>query len=253
MKKRVSKWEKYEDPEILRAVLNSYFDEQDEAKLPYTISGICLQVGCRRKELLNSDPSTPTGCMLYQARMLIEQQHEIHLLTAKRPAGVVFALKNLGWSETSKVDVGFSNSSNANDPDALKWTVEIVAPGQVSNSDPDLNPDLISTPVSMQEKVDEIRKLNPRKLLPPQRPASAETIEMKPLRTPKNGDSPDTPKPWFVSAFEEAINTPAKKPGPKPKKVPPKPEPKFSFCPVNSDRMTVDIRLKNEPVVSDTR
>lgn len=190
MKKRVTNWVEFDDPIILRKVLNDYFDEQDEAKLPYTISGICLQVGCRRKTLLQSIPDTPIGALLYQARMLIEQQHEIHLLTTKRPAGVVFALKNLGWSESSRLDVGFSPSTN--DKEAMKWTIEVVAPGQLSES----SVTSAETPKASAAS----NTSNTIKQLPA--PASKMTLDMiKPLRDSR----PDAPDPWFVSEFEATL------------------------------------------------
>lgn len=231
MKKRVTNWMEFDDPDILRKALNDYFDEQDEAKLPYTISGVCLQVGCRRKTLLQSIPDTPMGSLLYQARMLIEQQHEIHLLTTKRPAGVVFALKNLGWSESSRLDVGFSSSSN-DDKEAMKWTIEVVAPGQLPEPD-------------SAKKSDNLKPANVTKQLPI--PASKMTVDMmnRSLRDTK----PDAPTPWFVSEFEAAMSAKTKKEKEKEKEKPKKhiyKHPMHEPGPAESGKMILDISIKKK-------
>lgn len=238
MKKRVTNWVEFDDPIILRKVLNDYFDEQDEAKLPYTISGICLQVGCRRKTLLQSIPDTPVGSLLYQARMLIEQQHEIHLLTTKRPAGVVFALKNLGWSESSRLDVGFSPS--ANDKEAMKWTIEVVAPEQLSESSATSTETPKASAASNTSNTS-----NTIKQLAAPKPASKMTLDMtKPLRDSR----PDAPDPWFVSEFEAVMSARTKKEKEKEKEKPkhkykhPMHEPDFK----DSGKMILDISLKKE-------
>lgn len=132
MRKRVAKKRTYTDPNELRNAVNEYFEEADNNESPYTISGLCLHIGFSRDMFFKHGHDGEFGDVIQQARLLIEQQHEIRLLTTKKPTGTIFALKNLGWSDRSFLDVGISGGV-AGSGEPLKWTVEVIAPGEPRN------------------------------------------------------------------------------------------------------------------------
>jgi len=132
MRRRVSKRRTYKTAEELRQAVNLYFDECDDNQSPYTISGLCLHIGFTRDAFFRHTYDTELGDVVNQARLLIEQQHELRLLTTKKPTGTIFALKNLGWSDRSYQDGGIAGGTTDN-PEALKWTVEVIAPGEDRN------------------------------------------------------------------------------------------------------------------------
>lgn len=132
MRSRVTVKKSYETAKDLRRAVNAYFDEADEVTAPYTIAGLCLHIGYTRDMFLRNSHSTELGEILSQARLLIEQQLETRLATSGKPTGAIFALKNLGWSDRSFLDVGVSGG-NSDSPEALKWTVEVIAPGEPRN------------------------------------------------------------------------------------------------------------------------
>lgn len=134
MKRRVTYRKAFETPEDLMAAVNEYFREADEEHMPYTISGLCLAIGYSREMLLRRAYDTVVADIILQARQLVEQQHEILLLTdPKRATGVMFALKNLGWTDKNYLDIGIGGSSAPDDKERLKWTIEVIAPGEEGN------------------------------------------------------------------------------------------------------------------------
>lgn len=122
MVKRVRKFKRYKSPEILKEMINSYFDECDALETPYTISGLCLVIGYSKDQLMSENSETPLGELIVQARLLIEQQHEYQLYSGVKPQGVIFALKQLGWADKQQFDLGSGNAEEA------RYTIEIVSP-----------------------------------------------------------------------------------------------------------------------------
>ena len=167
-------------PQDMKTAVNRYFDDADREKIPYTISGLCMYIGYTKQDFVSAPYNTQIGFILLQARLLIEQQYEILLLTSKKTTGVIFALKNLGWSDSNSLDIGFKSAKNGEE---LKWTVEIVAPGETEKPKKDIV-DLPKEPLSL--------------------PAAQKTIEMKPEHP--SGAKPllreSDVKPWYVAAAE---------------------------------------------------
>ena len=122
MIKRVRKRIKYKNPVVLAEMVNGYLDECEALEVPLTIAGLCLSIGRTKKDLMNSSVDTEMGDVLVQARMLVEQELETRLYTESRTAGVIFALKNLGWSDKKELDLG------ASDGNVAKYSIEVVRP-----------------------------------------------------------------------------------------------------------------------------
>ena len=132
MQKRVRKRIEYRSPAVLREMINSYFDECDALDIPYTISGLCLSIGYSRGRFLSTNDDNELGDVVSQAKLLIEQQIEYRLSKDDKPAGLVFALKNLGWDDRQQLDLGASgNSGEAKD---MKYTIEVVKPKPKDNN-----------------------------------------------------------------------------------------------------------------------
>lgn len=122
MQKRVRKRIKYKNPVVLAEMINGYFDECDALETPYTLSGLCLSVGRRRKDFLDESGDTELDDVLTQARLLIEQRLETRLYTETRTSGIIFALKNFGWTDKKELDIG------ATEGNVAKYTIEVVKP-----------------------------------------------------------------------------------------------------------------------------
>lgn len=134
MKQRVTHRKVFETAEHMMAAVNSYFDEADRHKLPYTVSGLCLAIGFSRDMFLRRAYDPAVSEVLTQAKLLIEQQYELLLLMDHRKtSSIVFALKNLGWSDSKQFDIGLGGIGHE-DKEQLKWTIEVIAPGEDGNS-----------------------------------------------------------------------------------------------------------------------
>lgn len=127
MKTRVGHIIRYESPLILAEMLNAYFDEMDALRVPYTISGICLAIGYGRERFLSHETESEIGKLINQARLLIEQQHEHRLYLGIKPAGIMFALKNMGWSDRQDLSLNGAPTS-LEEGSGVKYTIEVVRP-----------------------------------------------------------------------------------------------------------------------------
>lgn len=135
MKRRVTRKPIFATPKDMMRAVNAYFDTADENETPYTVSGLCLHIGMSRESFLSNKYDPIYADVIDQAKLLLQQQHEINLLTHRQTKGTVFALKNLGWSDKASLDVGVSGGDPAN-PESLKWTIEVVAPEPKIKSEP---------------------------------------------------------------------------------------------------------------------
>lgn len=133
MQKRVKRRIEYSSPAILREMVNSYFDECDALDVPYTVSGLCLSVGYSRERLLTTSADNELGDVISQAKLLIEQQIEYRLSKDDKPQGLVFALKNMGWTDRQQLDLG---APALQDGSQTKYTIEVVKPdGKKENAE----------------------------------------------------------------------------------------------------------------------
>ena len=126
-------------------IINAYFDDCDDAEEPYTLTGLCLAIGISRPTFLNYSKADDLAPVMEQARLIIQNQLELQLLSGGRAAGPIFALKNHGWSDRQDLNI---NDPNRVDPEDQVWTVEVVDPEDVqAESDDD------DVPVSNSAKV----------------------------------------------------------------------------------------------------
>lgn len=94
--------QKFTEQELQKKV-DQYFDEEKQP----TMGGLAVHLGISRKNLLEYNNRDRTGYIIKNARSRIEAIYEQRLIYKGNPAGVIFALKNLGKGK---------------DPDAQSWT-----------------------------------------------------------------------------------------------------------------------------------
>jgi hypothetical protein len=105
---------RYTDPEILEAAMSAYFDKCDSDKKPYTTVGLALALGFNsRSSLLNYERETGYEeffDIMRRAKLRIEEQMEIHLMTKQNVAGVIFLAKNnYSYKDSTEVDLKSKN------------------------------------------------------------------------------------------------------------------------------------------------
>jgi hypothetical protein len=106
---------KYPTPELLSEAIEKYFEKCDEAKKPYTMSGLALSLGfSERKSLLNykKEPGYEMYFeVLNKAKLRMEAQIEEYLMTKQSVAGIIFNAKNnYGFTDTQTIDLTSKNA-----------------------------------------------------------------------------------------------------------------------------------------------
>lgn len=91
---------KFETPDELKAVLQSYFDNTPPDE--YTVTGLALLVGS--KQLLNDyEDRDEYSHIVKEAKLIVENGYEIDLKKHGR-TGTIFALKNFNWKDKTEID-----------------------------------------------------------------------------------------------------------------------------------------------------
>lgn len=105
----------FNSPEELQSKVNEYFNGGANKRkiaigltaveIPYyTICGLAYYLGfSSRQSLLDYEKKEEYSDIIKKARLRIEMAYE-ECLMDKSPAGAIFALKNMGWSDRSEVD-----------------------------------------------------------------------------------------------------------------------------------------------------
>ncbi len=92
---------KYETPDDLKKAINKYFEANEF--LQYTVTGLALVIGSKQL-LADYEQRDDYKEIVRQARLIVEHSYELALRNTTIPAGVIFALKNFGWSDRMEVD-----------------------------------------------------------------------------------------------------------------------------------------------------
>lgn len=111
----------YSTPEEFAAVADAYFaecrrdDEDKDREIP-TVNGLCLALGMCRETLLAYEDKPEFSDAVKRVRATLENAWEKRL-SGNSVAGVIFWLKNQGWSDkteqTIKADVTVSRIERA--------------------------------------------------------------------------------------------------------------------------------------------
>lgn len=95
---------KYDDPIELESECNKYFDKCIEDKKRPTVTGLALSLGFASKQSLYDYEKDETfSYPIKRALTMIENALE-EKLENNSVAGVIFALKNMGWKDKTEVD-----------------------------------------------------------------------------------------------------------------------------------------------------
>ncbi|HWZ21476.1 MAG TPA: terminase small subunit [Cytophagaceae bacterium] len=105
---------RYSNAQTLECAINAYFDKCEADKKPYTTTGMALYLGfSTRSSLLNYEKEEgyeQFHDVMHRAKLRIEEQMEIHLLTKQNVAGVIFLAKNnFGYKDSTEVDLKSKN------------------------------------------------------------------------------------------------------------------------------------------------
>ena len=95
---------KFQDLEELQEKIDKYFADCDEGEIPYTITGLAMELQSSRKALLDIESNYPEEFVntIKQSKLKIENDYEIALRKTGR-AGDIFGLKNFGWKDQQNV------------------------------------------------------------------------------------------------------------------------------------------------------
>lgn len=99
--------------EELETKIEEYFNDPDHdyreigetiwQKKPITITGLALYLGfVSRQSLYDYEKIEEYSCAIKKARLRVEQEYEAKL-SRNNPTGSIFALKNMGWKDTSEI------------------------------------------------------------------------------------------------------------------------------------------------------
>ena len=91
-------------PERFQELADAYFIECDVKKIPYTITGLAVFCGTYRQRLAEYEKREEFRDVVKRAKARVEESVEIRALIARNPAGAIFVLKNLGWSDKQEVE-----------------------------------------------------------------------------------------------------------------------------------------------------
>ncbi len=111
---------KFPTVKCLKDKIDAYFNECDKTKMPYCITGICLELDMSRQTLLSYekcieldwlkrlDNTTRLAFMdtIQKAKLRCQNYAEKQLLNplcTKSPIGSIFALKNYGWADRQEI------------------------------------------------------------------------------------------------------------------------------------------------------
>jgi hypothetical protein len=91
---------KYNNQEELQAAIDSYFSKHEKP----TITGLALFLGFEsRQSLYDYEKNSDYSFIVKRARTMVEASYEEDL-RSNNVAGVIFALKNMGWKDRTEVD-----------------------------------------------------------------------------------------------------------------------------------------------------
>jgi hypothetical protein len=103
---------KYDNEEVLKELIDKYFQECDENNKPYTMSGLAYALKIDRKTLINYGKRESFSTLVSEAKDKIQKQLEENALTGKYNAQfTMFNLKNnYGWQDKQEVEAKVDSS-----------------------------------------------------------------------------------------------------------------------------------------------
>lgn len=109
----------YTDHKVLQQRIVKFFQRLQESNMKPTITGLVLYLGySSRQSFYDMAEKSNYPLISYtikRAKQLIENWYEYGLHDNKRVTGSIFALKNMGWFDNQKIDLGLKDLLKAPD------------------------------------------------------------------------------------------------------------------------------------------
>lgn len=88
-------------PREIGETMVKHFRDCVKYNQPFTITGLCLQLGISRQGMFKMKKSSNDELVdiIKKGRMMVEFYLEMQLTLAPNPAFAIFILKNMGWSD----------------------------------------------------------------------------------------------------------------------------------------------------------
>ena len=95
-----------ESPAEMERLVAEYVTTCHEEEEPLTLTGMILHLGLSSRRVFDDYGDRPEFAhSVKRAKLLIENGYEVDLRKTGNPAGSIFALKNMGWSDRHEVEV----------------------------------------------------------------------------------------------------------------------------------------------------
>lgn len=100
----------FDTPEALQEAIDGYI----QTAVKPTLAGLAYHLDIDRHTLYNYKERPEFFHVIKKATDFVESKYEERLIYNNNPAGVIFALKNMGWSDKQEIDqktqlsIGFS-------------------------------------------------------------------------------------------------------------------------------------------------
>jgi len=110
----------YKTPEELQEVITGYLASCEITGVPLTITGLCLF--CKfesRQSFYDMEKRDGFTYTIKSARLQVEHSYELKLHGKQPAAGIIFALKNMGWTDQQQIDLTSGG-------EAMGFTIGIV-------------------------------------------------------------------------------------------------------------------------------
>lgn len=88
------------NPEVLKKLIDEYFEHEKEP----TLAGLACALDIARSTLYEYSKKDGFSDILKKSRQKVEAHYEKRLIYSGRPTGVIFALKNMGWTDRQGID-----------------------------------------------------------------------------------------------------------------------------------------------------
>ena len=94
-----------ESPAEMERLVKEYVTKCREEDEPLTLTGMILHLGLSSRRVLDDYGDRPEFAhSVKRAKLLIEHGYEVDLRRTGNPAGSIFALKNMGWSDRQEFE-----------------------------------------------------------------------------------------------------------------------------------------------------
>jgi hypothetical protein len=90
----------FKTPEELKKAIDKYIKQADKP----TLAGLAYHLGINRQTLYNYKERPEFLDIIKSATDYIESQYEERLIYGNNPTGLIFALKNMGWTDKQKIE-----------------------------------------------------------------------------------------------------------------------------------------------------